>query len=208
MNFENFLNKKKYEQQKENVNNLLTNLDFYNDKIDKYVSANSDLGFTAEEVKNEIKNNNPYAIAAIRKSPGRQNISEKCFFEYLNIDKASASGKKSIRFDKNGELTDKKSFSTKSADFILDDKNGNIVYGTQKYLKDGGGAQDNQIEDAKLFADYGSKNNKIIIAVDGDYGTSVLKNIQFNNNVEVLTTDEIKVKLDNGELKKHTAFYD
>ena len=145
------------------------------------MKKNSDLDVS--KIKEDALNGNPYAIALLRKDPTRQNVSEKAFYEYTGLEKLPQSGSKSIRFGKS-----------KAADFKIND-----WYGTQKYIKEGGGVQDNQINDAVNFAlEANKQNKKAIICVDGEYGTKSIKSkIKQTDNCLIVSADELKEEMSN-----------
>lgn len=182
INFEQFLEAKRNKLLQENTNHLLNNLDKYETKINNLCKKHPDLNFS--NIKEMIKQKNPFAIALIRKDTIRQNITEKAFFEFTGLIRLPQTGKSSVRFN-----------NSKAADFKI----GNW-FGTQKYIKESGGAQDNQINDAVYFAKQGiSLNKKIIICIDGDYGKRKIRQVLKNNNaVSITSADELKKDLLNG----------
>ena len=185
MNYEETLQLNTLNQLKTNNDDLIQNLDNYNDKIKSLLKQNHDLNLC--DIKEQIKQGNPFAIALLRKSPTKQNISETTFFEYTGLKKLPASGKKAIRFD-----------GSKSADFKI-----GSWFGTQKYIKDSGGAQDNQLLEAAEFAKKGNKlGYKIIVCVDGSYGKKRIKNLLTENaNCVIVTADKLKDAIANGRFK-------
>ena len=187
MNFEDYLKLKREQLRKTNLNDLLKNIDkgLYDEKINSLCKKNPDLDFS--DIKDRIKNQDSCAIALIRKDTIRQNVSENAFFEYVGIEKLPPTGKKAVRF--NG---------SKSADFKIKD-----WYGTQKYIQEPGGSQDNQINDAVYFAKECNKaGNKSIVCIDGEYGKKKIKELlKENDSCIILTADELKEGILNGRFK-------
>lgn len=184
MNFEEFLKLKIEEQNTKNTVELSSFLETENGKtkIKNLIKRNPDL--LLENIIEDVKNGNPYAIALLRKDPKKQNVSEKAFFEFTQLEKLPQSGENAIRFG-----------NSKSADFKVND-----WFGTQKYIEEAGGAQDNQINDAFLFAEEANKaGKKAIVCIDGDYGKKIASQRKTeNDNCIVLTADELKEGILNG----------
>lgn len=166
------------------------------EKLDNFILRWGDCfeNFSKENIKQEICNQNPYVICLFAKDPLKQNIPEKAIEEYFGIKKLPASGKNSICFDENGNITNKikSKFVSKSADFFI-----NGYYITQKYTGENkGGAQDNQFNDVITFLQYGSKHHKVGALVDGWYWIQggkkqELKDMFYDNtNVIVFSADE------------------
>ena len=146
-------------------------------KINNCLESNKDLE-GIENVKQDALNGNPYAIALLRKNPKRQNVSEKTFFEFTNLEKLPQTGVNSIRIG-----------NSKAADFKIGE-----YLGTQKYIKEAGGAQDNQLNDAIFFAkECDVINQKCIICIDGKYGKDkIRKMLKDNSNIIITNADELK----------------
>lgn len=134
------------------------------------------------EIVNRAIQGDTVCYALLTKDPTRQNYSENTFFEYTGLERLPQTGPNAIRFGK----------TSKAADFKVKD-----WYGTQKYINNGGGAQDNQLNDAVAFANDALKNNKkVILVIDGEYGRSkITKLISQNENCKIYTADELKNEL-------------
>lgn len=191
MNYEQFIEGRIIEQNKKNMDDFekYLNSSAGKLKISNFIKKNSDLDI--ENIAQEALNGNPYAIAILRKDPTKQNVSENAFFDYVGIEKSPQSGPNRIVFG-----------NSKAADFKLKG-----YYGTQKYIKDGGGAQDNQINDAVLFAEEGMKaGHKVMVCVDGAYGKMRINSLLTNSeNCVIITADELKEGLANGRFEKDTT---
>ena len=164
MNFTEYVEKKKIEARKANIEQVRREIDEFwvKEKISNHVLAFDGI-MTEEEVREAILTN---IIVASKfcKNPGRQNISEKLAAEVLGLKKLSASGKNCIRFNDEGDIVSDKNGNTKSADFMFDG-----YYATQKYTDWEGGAQDNQYADVVDFLKRGSIKHKVAAIVDGPY---------------------------------------
>ena len=184
MNYEEFLQLKVKEQNKKNIESFTKYLNSTEakTKINNFLKKNSDL--PVQNIVQDAINGNPYAIALLRKDPTKQNISEKSFFEFTGLKKLPQTGSDSVRFG-----------NSKAADFKIGQ-----WYGTQKYIKNAGGAQDNQVYDAAHFAIEANKNGKkALICIDGDYGKTAIKQYLTNNeNCIILSADELKEGIDDG----------
>lgn len=137
MNFPRYVEKKKKEMRKENIQKARTDIAeaWIQEKIGNYLQNNPGL-FTKEEVENNILNND-IVVSFFCKDPAKQNTSEKLCAEILGLTKLPASGKKCVRFNDNGDIVSSSSGNTKSADFFIDG-----AYATQKYTLSFGGAND------------------------------------------------------------------
>ena len=116
MNYEEFLQSKIEEQNKKNVEDFVIYLNSTagKTKVKNFLQRNSDL--PVQNIVQDAKNGNPYAIALLRKDPTKQNISEKSFFEFTGLKKMPQVGSDSVRFG-----------NSKAADFKIGE-----WYGTQK----------------------------------------------------------------------------
>ena len=184
MKYEEFLQLKIEEQNKKNIEDFIMYLNSSagKTKVKNFLQRNSDL--PVQNIVQDAKNGNPYAIALLRKDPTKQNISEKTFFEFTGLKKMPQVGSDSVRFG-----------NSKAADFKIGE-----WYGTQKYIKEAGGAQDNQVYDAAHFAIEANKlGKKALVCIDGDYGKTTIKQYLTNNeNCIILSADELKEGIDNG----------
>lgn len=185
MNFTAYVEQKKVEARKQNIEEVRNDIDkaWVKEKIMNHMTAFDGL-FSYDEIKNEILTNDLVA-SKFCKDPGKQNISENLAGEVLKLKKLPASGKNCIRFNDNGDIVATSTGNTKSADFILDG-----YYATQKYTMGEGGAQDNQRNDVIDFLKRGSIKNKVAAIVDGDYWDKYKSELiaQFANNPNVLIT--------------------
>lgn len=193
MNYEEFIKFKTQEYNRKNLEEFATyiNSSAGKLKVKNFIEKNSDLNI--QNILQDALSGNPYAIAILRKNPTRQNISENAFFEYTGIQKLPQVGSEAIRFN-----------DSKAADFKIGE-----WYGTQKYLQQCGGAQDNQIADAVYFAKNGNKlGYKIIVCIDGQYGKSAIKKyLTENENCCIITADKLLEEINNGRFKENPAFY-
>lgn len=194
MGYEEFLRQKIEQQTKANMA-----------EFDSYVRSSAG----QLKIKNLIENNahlnlnnltrdalahNPYAVALIQKNPGRQNVSEKAFFEFTGATKLPQSGGDAIRFG-----------ASKAADFKVGE-----YYGTQKYIKESGGAQDNQINDAITFANSArAAGKKVIVCIDGgEYAKSkISQRLTCDDNMIIMSADELKAGIDSGRFTKNSALH-
>lgn len=190
MNFTEYVEQKKKEKRKANIQQVRTEIDkqWVVDKIQNHITAFDGI-FTYDEVREAILTCDIVA-SKFCKDPSKQNISENLAAEVLGLTKLPASGKNSIRFNDNGDIVCTASGNTKSADFIYKDH-----YATQKYTTESGGAQDNQKNDVIDFLKRGSISHKVAAIVDGDYWDihrEELKRIfQDNPNVLITSVSEI-----------------
>lgn len=152
-------------------------------KINNCLNNNKDLE-GIENIKQDALNGNPYAIALLRKNPKRQNVSENTFFEFTKLDKLPQTCVNSIRIG-----------NSKAADFKI-----GKYLGTQKYIEEAGGAQDNQLNDAILFAkECNVINQKCIICIDGKYGKDkIRKMLKGDSNIIITNADELKKDINSG----------
>lgn len=200
MNYRELYNLRKNELYIINVKNVLKqNRNNLNKKVDTYLKK---APFSSREEIFEKIEKDPLFAAYFAIDPGRQNIGEKVFEEYLGIKCCPQSGKGVICFNDKGEQKSKVGVNTtKAVDFII----GN-TYGTQKYTGENtGGAQDNQFKDVVQFLTYGSINHKVCACVDGQYWEEkgkkqeLIEYFKFNKNVIICGADDIKngvIKLD------------
>ena len=122
-------------------------------KIQLHLERNKYLNLTIKEVKKLILENDLITSFFI-KDPNKQNIIEK---RIANIISSFSKVKNFINHSSNvnlfvveGKITTKRMEGIKSIDFEWV-TNGKKVYATQKYTKDRGGAQDNQMNDVLSF---------------------------------------------------------
>lgn len=147
------------------------------DKLDEkrlinFIRRYPNLNWTKEQL---IKNclDNDMLCAKMAKDAMRQNLDEMRVIKKIGGEKLPGSGKNNIRFRiSDGELVKGQKADnirrtyTKSADFILEYK-GLVIYGAQKSIHGGGGAQDNQVRDAVEFVQAGNKKHRVIAVIDG-----------------------------------------
>ena len=97
MNYEEFLRLKSEEQNKKDIENCIMYLNSSagKTKVKNFLQRNSDL--PVQNIVQDAKNGNPYAIALLRKDPTKQNISEKTFFEFTGLKKMPQIGSSSIK---------------------------------------------------------------------------------------------------------------
>lgn len=163
---------------KENIQQVIS--DAQKDPIPKYLHkkiTNESIrkGYSYDSILNMIRSNEMYA-SFFAKDPLKQNIAEKIQFEKLktrfqDIIKLPHTGPNAFYFS-NGEITNVRAKSdTKSFDFRSNNK---FFYA--KYTNEGGGAQDNQFHDLKIFLENSKKyvsthenDYEFIAVVDGNY---------------------------------------
>ena len=190
MLFHEIVNKRERELIEKNFEELR---EHYGDSVyqEKIVNYCDKFGCQKEVVEKKIIEDDYFAAFFI-KDPSKQNFTEHLVEELLETKVLPQSGKRSIRFDENGDIcSTKKANSTKSADFLIDD-----VYITQKYTRGNGGAQDNQFKDVVDFLEKGSKTHKVAALVDGSFWDNghreeLRKFFNENNNVKILSMDDI-----------------
>ena len=136
-------------------------------------------GYTAARVEDKIQSDELFA-SCFTKDPAKQNIFEKLAGEYIeSIElisdyKTLPTDKKNAKYVIDGNVTEKKGGTSKakSIDFqwTCADKN---FYASHKYIREGGGAQDNQYPEIKTFieqANYSEKETSFFFAItDGNY---------------------------------------
>lgn len=194
MNFTEYVEKKKIEARKANIEEVRRDVDkaWVKTKISNHVLAFDGL-MTEEQIREAILTD---VIVASKfcKDPGRQNISEKLAAEVLGLKKLPASGKNCIRFNDKGDIVSDKNGNTKSTDFMLGE-----YYATQKYTDWDGGAQDNQYDDVVDFLKRGSIKHKVAAIVDGPYWDNHLSALKelFVNNPNVLITSVTEITENN-----------
>ena len=196
MKYEDFL-KQKIEQQTE------ANMAEFDDyvespagqlKIKNLVNNNAHLNLDTNTLTKDATAHDPYAVALIQKNPRRQNISEKAFFEFTGVTKLPQNGSGAVRFG-----------DSKAADFKVGD-----YYGTQKYIKDTGGSQDNQISDAIAFANSArAAGEKAIICIDGgEYAKNrISQRLTNDDDTIIMSADELKAGIDSGRFAKNTTLH-
>jgi hypothetical protein len=139
----------------------------------------------------------------LSKKASRQNIPENAQFEYLkkrgiNIDKP-ASKEQYYDRSKHKFRPEKNEHTGKSIDGIIK-KDKSIHYIGLKYIKEAGGAQDNQLEDGfnilkngiDYFTVHKESSNKFYLLVTGDYATKKLS--ELNDRVPANLKDKIKAQ--------------
>ena len=151
-------------------------------KVNQLKIRNPDLDLS--NIINDARSGNIYAICLLRKDVLKQNISENAFFEFTGFTKLPQTGSNRIVFG-----------DSKAADFKIND-----WFGTQKYIKQYGGAQDNQINDTITFAKEGIKlGKKIIICIDGESAEhKVRSKIKESLNLVICNTDRLMEYYHNG----------
>lgn len=193
MNYRELYNLRKKELYIYNIEHVLDQpIKILKKKVSTFIQRVPDA--TEEEVFEKIKNDRLFA-ANFAIDPGRQNIGEKVFEEYLGVNHLPQSGKGVICFNDKGEQKGKVGVNTtKAVDFIIGSH-----YITQKYTGENtGGAQDNQFKDVVLFLTYGSINHKVCACVDGWYWEEngkkqeLMEYFKFNKNVIICGADDIK----------------
>lgn len=193
MNFTAYVEQKKREARLANIEEVRNNIkaSWVQEKISNHITAFDGI-MTREEIEEAILNN---IIVASKfcKDPGKQNISEKLAAEVLGLKKLSASGKKCIRFNDNGDIVSNSAGNTKSADFKI-----NGYYVTQKYTDGEGGAQDNQRNDVIDFLKRGSLKHKVAALVDGLYWDKHISELraEFKDNPNVWITSVTEITND------------
>lgn len=199
MDFIKFVEEKKKEARKKNIEEVRKDIDlsWVKEKIINHIKAFDGL-FSYEDVYNGILTNDIIA-SKFCKDPSRQNISEKLAGEVLGLKKLPAAGKNCIRFSDTGEIVHiaNPNHHSKSADFLFQD-----YYATQKYTDGTGGAQDNQRNDVIDFLKKGSLKHKVAAIVDGEYWNKyrpILKE-EFKNNPNVLITSITEITETEGEV--------
>lgn len=167
-------------------------------------------GETCEYIQNLISTNKCYA-RFFAKDPLKQNIAEKIQLKllhdkYPNIKKLSTSGKNSYFLSDgdicNGPRKCSVKSSTKTLDFFDPDTS---TYFYAKYIKESGGAQDNQICDAENFLreaiTFTNKNGEDInfcLVIDGDY--AIRKYSRFKDILELAQLSNICICRSCGDL--------
>lgn len=186
MNFSELVEQNKVVLRKHNITVVQEQINepWVQTKIENYLNRFPGL-ISKKEIEDLIKTNEVFA-SFFCKDPSKQNVSEKMAEELLKTKKLPASGKNSIRFDSNGNITSQALGNTKSADFYIDG-----MYITQKYTIENGGAQDNQKNDVIDFLRRGSIQHKVMALLDGPYW-------------DIHRKDLIKIFLDNPNVIIHS----
>ena len=197
MTFKNHIIKMLPLERKKELSEVRANLDSpqLKIKIENYIQRFDGI-FTYDEIISQIKTNDLVASFFI-KNPLKQNFCEKECAKWIGVERLPSKGKNFIRFNKEGEIVNRKTFSSsKSADFLIEG-----IYFTQKYTGENtGGAQDNQFNDVVDFLTKGSIYHKVGAIVDGAYWEDMgnkeklIENFQKNPNIIILTADDIKEK--------------
>jgi hypothetical protein len=198
MNFDEYLSEKIFIQRKENLEEVykqIKTLTF--NKLDKnlkqkiqnkHKSYSFLLNF--DEYYKKLQSDILFCVG-LEKDPLKQNISEKLQIEYFNKKNKS---EKIYKPPKHLYL-DIENCKSKSFDGIIKNKKAEILgYCYLKYIKDAGGAQDNQVKDIETFIsecinciDKYKNKEKFYIIVDGQYGKS-----KINKLMKLLETDKLK----------------
>ena len=158
------------------------------------------------ELKIEILRN-PLLQSLLCKDPVKQNIAEKCQYEYLKlngilIERLPNTGSKSLHISPLG-ITNTPG-NGKSIDAVIYLPNGEKRYTCMKYTTTNGGSQDNQCRDVINIVDEIVSNTtvlsaeKFILLLDGDYYehntryvVQLKQKISMINNVKIYTSDEL-----------------
>lgn len=190
MDFSKYVEQEKIKARLANIEEVRKNINepWVQEKIDKYLIS-FDGFITKEEVEQSILVDRVAASHFI-KDPGKQNISEKLAIQILGVEKLPSAGKKSIRFNDEGDIVSTAVGNTKSADFLY-----KSYYATQKYTVNFGGAQDNQRNDVIDFLKRGSIKHRVAAIVDGEYWDKWRDELilQFKNNPNVLITSVTEI---------------
>lgn len=190
MDFTKYVEEEKVKARMRNIQGLRANIDSAEVRLKIANHAKSFAGIISEEEIRESILTNLVVASKFCKDPAKQNISEKLAAEVLGLEKLPASGKKSIRFNDDGDIVSTTTGNTKSADFIY-----NGYYATQKYTCGEGGAQDNQRNDVIDFLKRGSIKYKVAAIVDGTYWDKyreiLRKEFADNPNVLITSVSEI-----------------
>ena len=163
---------------------------------------------TFEQVKQKILEDDMYA-EFFAKDPAKQNIYEKLVANYinglLNVEDFKNLPNSAKLYIVNGKICSKKENDVKSIDFTFKFKNKNFFV-SHKYIRDVGGAQDNQYLEIRNFlrncAKISNGENHFIALCDGEYfkkKLEILKKEFGSTNVHILTTYEIEDFLKNLE---------
>lgn len=190
MDFTKYVEEEKVKARMKNIQELRANIDSAEVRLKIANHAKSFAGIISEDEIRENILTNLVVASKFCKDPSKQNISEKLVAEVLGLEKLPASGKKSIRFNDDGDIVSTTTGNTKSADFIYND-----YYTTQKYTCGEGGAQDNQRNDVIDFLKRGSIKYKVAAIVDGTYWDKyreiLRKEFADNPNVLITSVSEI-----------------
>jgi hypothetical protein len=157
-------------------------------------------------IKQKVQKDDLFVLCFI-KEPNRQSFHQRLAAEFIksipninNFKLLPPGGAKAL-YIISGQLQDGKNITTskkpKSIDFVWKyetQENGLVeFYATHKYTKEGGGAQDNQFNDIKLFLDNAQSYNrtdKFFIAIcDGAYYNQlpyIQNKINYSNKISYL----------------------
>ena len=198
---------------KENIKYLKANYrdeDFQN-KIDKHCKK---FGIQKEDIEQRIIEGDLITLSIFSKDPSKQNFYEKTAAEYIEqIDgvydfKNLPNGGKHSLFIVEDKILSKiekdnidRELPSKSVDFKWKFRTEyNSFYAYHKYIKENGGAQDNQYADV-LYSIIAARKidsqaeHKVLFICDGEYFTEArilkLKDGVKNNNHFVLTINEL-----------------
>ena len=193
------IEEKALEMRKENLKHLRSNIGLYEKKIKNFISRYDLEDKQLSIIKNKISTDELFAYQFI-KDPYKQNFVEKYVSDVIKeIDnvKNFVDHKNAVNlFLKDGQVIKTKEVGcTKSLDYTFSYK-GKTCYCTQKYIRESGGAQDNQCRDVESFLKHAQKNKykkELFIAIiDGEYFTEEKINYLIENyqkdNVLVSTT--------------------
>lgn len=143
-------------------------------------------GLSKKFVINKIMNDNSFAIV-FAKEPGRQNFHENCAAEFIRslplVESFSVlpkGGSGALYIVRDIGVAKDRAGDSKSIDFKWNYRYGGrelAFYATHKYTKDGGGSQDNQLNDVFHFHENArsivDKNVFFFSITDGKYYESV-----------------------------------
>ena len=171
-----------------------------------------------DEIIKRIEEGDLITISLFSKDPSKQNFYEKTAAEFIsninevhNFKNLPGSGKNTIFIvdDEIGPSKIKKQteFEIKSIDFSWEFATNNIAcYAFHKYIKENGGAQDNQFNDVlscikAAKSKTKNSNHKVLFICDGEYfidkKMNILKKEIENNNHVVLRIEEVENYLNN-----------
>lgn len=181
----------KIKQRENNLNELRKeiNKSWVTTKIKNHLERNTFLSLSVQDLKDRIMKDDLLASFFI-KDPSKQNFTEIYIADFLSKIESFKNFKNlasnSNLFLFNGNIVEKRVNGIKSIDYTWD-FNDKKVYASQKYIKDNGGAQDNQFNDMITFLENTalSKEMIFIALIDGAYFNtakiSVLKKYEKEN---------------------------
>ncbi len=146
--------------------------------ITKIRNASKKYGIPEQQIRENIKNELPIALAFFSKDPKKQNVYEKIAANYIKKIQGVTNFQNLPNnkfFVVNGKIVTKEHkqlSNAKTIDFYFE-YNSKKIYASHKYTKDKGGAQDHQYKDLQNFINNVRDNTDretIFIAIaDGDY---------------------------------------